>query len=88
MGPKNNRRAPCAQKIGRLIRAGETDELEALPTAHAPVRSRSAIVGWNQGMRNQIRLGNGSTLLWYLFQEAIREQFEALSQTVQTSWTK
>ena len=88
MGPKHNRRAPCAQKIGRLIRAGETDEPEALPTAQAPVRSGSAIVGWNQGMRNQIRLGNGSILLRHLFQEAIREQFEALSQTAQTSWTK
>ena len=88
MGPKNNRRALCAQKIGRLIRAGETDEPEALPIAQAPVRSGSAIAGWNQGIRNQIRLGNGSILLRYLFQEAIREQFEAVSQTAQRSWTK
>ena len=38
--PKSNRPAPCVQKIGTLIRDGETEEPEALPVVQVPARPR------------------------------------------------
>ena len=81
MGPKTNHRAHCVQKIGTLIRAGESDEPEAIQIVQAPackIRQR----------RNQNRLGNGSTLLRYLFEEEIGEHVESASPTAQRSWAK
>ena len=38
--PRTNRPAPCVQKIGTLIRDGETGEPEALPIVQIPARPR------------------------------------------------